>query len=33
MEEDWESGSTKHMFKNCGIIHVDKDKIKEDQYF
>ena len=28
-----ESGSTKHLFQNCGIIHVDKKKIKEDQIF
>ncbi len=28
-----ELGSTKHMFVNCGIIHVDKKKIKEDEIF
>ena len=28
-----ESGSTTHMFSNCGIIHVDKKKIKEDEVF
>jgi len=28
-----ESGSTTHMFENCGIIHVDKNKIKEEQIF
>ena len=28
-----ESGSTTHMFVNCGIIHVDKNKIKEEQIF
>ena len=28
-----ESGSTKHLFQNCGIIHVDKKKIIEDQIF
>ena len=28
-----ESGSTTHMFTNCGIIHVDKNKIKEEQIF
>ena len=28
-----ESGSTTHMFANCGIIHVDKNKIKEEQIF
>ena len=26
-----ESGSTTHMFLNCGIIHVGKDKIKEEE--
>ena len=24
-----ESGSTTHMFSNCGIIHIEKDKISE----
>ena len=28
-----ESGSTTHMFSNCGIIHVDKTKIKEEEIF
>ena len=28
-----ESGSTTHMFDNCGVIHVDKKKIKEDDIF
>ena len=28
-----ESGSTSHMFFNCGIIHVDKKKIKEEELF
>ena len=28
-----ESGSTKHMFSNCGIIHIDKGKIKEEEIF
>ena len=28
-----ESGSTSHMFFNCGIIHVDKKKIKEEEVF
>ena len=28
-----ESGSTSHMFSNCGIIHVDKNKIKEEDIF
>ena len=28
-----ETGSTKHMFSNCGIIHVDKEKIKEEEIF
>ena len=28
-----ESGSTTHMFANCGIIHVDKKKIKEEEIF
>ena len=26
-----ESGSTTHMFSNCGIIHIDKKKIKEEE--
>ena len=28
-----ESGSTTHMFTNCGIIHIDKEKIKEEEIF
>ena len=28
-----ESGSTTHMFNNCGIIHVDKKKISEEEAF
>ena len=28
-----ESGSTAHMFSNCGIIHVNKEKIKEEEIF
>ncbi len=28
-----ETGSTTHMFTNCGIIHVEKNKIKEDEIF
>ena len=28
-----EAGSTAHMFSNCGVIHVDKDKIKEEEIF
>ena len=28
-----ESGSTTHMFSNCGIIHLDKIKIKEEEIF
>ena len=28
-----ESGSTTHMFSNCGIIHIDKKKVKEDEIF
>ena len=28
-----ESGSTTHMFANCGIIHIDKKKIKEEEIF
>ena len=26
-----ESGSTTHMFENCGVIHVNKEKIKEEK--
>jgi len=28
-----ESGSTTHMFSNCGIIHVETKKIKEEEIF
>ena len=28
-----ESGSTTHMFENCGIIHIDKNMISEDEAF
>ena len=28
-----ELGSTTHMFANCGIIHVDKNRIKEEEIF
>ena len=28
-----ESGSTTHLFSNCGIIHIDKKKIKEEEIF
>ena len=28
-----ETGSTAHMFFNCGVIHVKKDKIKEEEIF
>jgi YebC/PmpR family DNA-binding regulatory protein len=28
-----ETGSTTHMFINCGVIHIDKKKIKEDEIF
>ena len=28
-----ETGSTTHLFSNCGIIHVDKNKIKEEEIF
>ena len=28
-----ESGSTTHMFFNCGVIHVEKNKIKEEELF
>ena len=28
-----ESGSTTHLFANCGVIHVDKEKIKEEEIF
>tara|TARA_B100000963_G_C22550942_1_gene636754 strand:+ start:545 stop:1276 length:732 start_codon:yes stop_codon:yes gene_type:complete len=28
-----ETGSTTHMFTNCGIIHIDKQKIQEEEIF
>ena len=28
-----ETGSTTHMFINCGVIHVEKDQIKEEEIF
>ncbi len=28
-----ETGSTTHMFSNCGVIHVDKKKIREEEIF
>jgi len=28
-----ETGSTAHMFLNCGVIHIEKDKIKEEEIF
>jgi YebC/PmpR family DNA-binding regulatory protein len=28
-----ETGSTAHMFSNCGVIHIKKDKIKEEEIF
>ena len=28
-----ETGSTAHLFSNCGVIHIQKDKIKEDEIF
>ncbi len=28
-----ESGSTTHMFTNCGVFHVDNRKIKEEEIF
>ena len=28
-----ETGSTTHMFSNCGILHVNKEKIKEEEIF
>ena len=28
-----ETGSTSHMFDNCGVIHVDKKKIIEEEIF
>jgi len=28
-----ETGSTVHMFSNCGVIHIEKNKIEEDEIF
>ena len=28
-----EAGSTAHMFSNCGIIHIEKNNIKEEEIF
>ena len=28
-----ETGSTSHLFSNCGVIHIEKDKIKEEEIF
>ena len=28
-----ETGSTKHLFSNCGIIHIENDKISDDEVF
>ena len=28
-----ETGSTSHLFYNCGVIHVEKDKINEEEIF
>ena len=28
-----ETGSTTHMFFNCGVIHVEKNRIKEEEIF
>ena len=28
-----ETGSTAQLFSNCGVIHIEKDKIKEDELF
>ena len=28
-----ETGSTSHLFYNCGVIHVDKKKIEEEEIF
>ncbi len=28
-----ETGSTKHLFNNCGVIHIEKNKIEDDQVF
>ena len=28
-----ESGSTTHLFNNCGVIHIEKNKISEEEVF
>ena len=28
-----ESGSTTHCFNNCGVIHIEKNKISEEEVF
>ena len=28
-----ESGTTTHMFNNCGVVHVEKNKISEEEVF
>ena len=28
-----ETGSTAHLFSNCGIIHIEKDKLSEEEIF
>ena len=28
-----ETGSTTHMFLNCGVIHIEKGRIKEEEIF
>ena len=28
-----ETGSTRHLFFNCGVIHIDNKKFKEDEVF
>ena len=28
-----EAGSTAHMFSNCGVIHIERDLIKEEEIF
>ncbi len=28
-----ETGSTSHLFSNCGVIHIEKNEIKEDEIF
>ncbi len=28
-----ETGSTTHMFSNCGVIHIEKNKINEEEIF